>query len=344
MRIGVFSSRAYDRDTLQAANASFGHELTFFDFRLSADTVAAARGCPAVCVFVNDLLDAGVLATLYEGGTRILALRCAGFNSVDLVEAARLGMRVVRVPAYSPESVAEFTLALILCLRRKVHRAYARVRDGNFSLEGLLGQDLRGATVGIVGTGRIGTALARMLGGFGVRLLATDPIRSPRCQEMGVRYVELDELLASSDVVTLHCPLTPQTHHLIDGRALARMRRGAMLVNTSRGAVVDSRALIGALKSRRLGAVALDVYEQEGDLFFEDLSDEIIQDDVFERLLTFPNVLVTGHQGYFTERALAQIAAVTLANVADLQHDGACANEITPAQRVVPQAEVRRIA
>lgn len=341
MRIGVFSSHDYDRMSLQKANGSFGHELVFFDCRLAVDTVAAARGFPAVCVFVNDALDAAVLRRLHEGGTRIVALRCAGFNNVDLGEAARLGMQVVRVPAYSPDSVAEFTLALLLCLRRKVHRAYARVREGNFSLDGLLGQDLRDATVGIVGTGRIGSALARMLSGFGVRLLATDPAPSGRCRELGVRYVGLPQLLAESDIVSLHCPLTPQTHHLIDGRALAQMRRGAMLVNTSRGAVVDTRALIAALKCRQVGAVALDVYEQEGDLFFADLSEEIIQDDVFERLLTFPNVLVTGHQGYFTERALAQIAAVTLANVADLQQGGACANEVTVAQRVAPAAQSR---
>lgn len=332
MHIGVFSSHDYDRKALQAANTGLGHELTFFDCRLSPATVGAARGIPAVSVFVNDQLDAEVLERLHEGGTRLVALRCTGFNNVDLRAAQRVGMHVVRVPAYSPDSVAEFTLALILCLRRKVHRAYVRVREGNFSLEGLLGLDLRHSTVGIVGTGRIGTALAGMLSGFGVRVLATDPIRSACCLELGVQYVELPELLAQSDVVSLHCPLTPQTHHLINAKALAQMRPGAMLVNTSRGAVVDTRALVAVLKCRHLGALALDVYEQEGDLFFENLSEEIIQDDVFERLLTFPNVLVTGHLGFFTERALSQIATTTLANLTDIERRGGCANEVTAAQ------------
>lgn len=328
MRIGVFSAQRHDRDSLAQANQRLGHELTFFDFHLTAETAAAARGYPAVCVFVNDRLDAIAIKQLAEGGTRLIALRCAGFNNVDLNAAADCGIRVVRVPSYSPQSVAEFTLGLMLCLHRQFHRAYARVRNGNFALEGLLGRDLGGSTVGIVGTGRIGAALAQLLKGFGVQLLAVDPIVNERCRELGVRYVSFDELLAQSDVITLHCPLTPKTHHLFDAVAFARMRRGAMLINTSRGAVVDTRALIAALKSGQLGAVALDVYEQEGDLFFTDLSNEVIQDDIFGRLLTFPNVLVTAHQGFFTERALAEIANTTLDNIAVFEAGGLSGNEI----------------
>lgn len=328
MRIAVFSTQQYDRDFLTCANARFGHQLAFFDFRLSAQTVEAAHGFAAVCVFVNDRLDAATMERLAQGGTRLIALRCAGFNNVDLKAAAACQLAVVRVPAYAPQSVAEFTLGLILCLRRQLHRAYARVRNGNFSLDGLLGRDLNGSTVGIVGTGRIGTALAQLLKGFGVKLLAADPVVSSQCLELGVRYVPFEALLEQSDVVSLHCPLTPQTHHLFGAAAFARMRRGAMLVNTSRGAVVDARALIDALKSRQLGAVALDVYEQEGDLFFTDLSDEVIEDDVFERLLTFPNALITAHQGFFTERALDEIARTTLANVSAFEQGTASGNEI----------------
>jgi D-lactate dehydrogenase len=244
-----------------------------------------------------------------------VALRCAGFNNIDLEAARRLGLTVARVPAYSPYAVAEHTLALMLTLERKVHRAVNRVREGNFALEGLLGSELHGRTVGIVGTGRIGATVARVLSGFGVTLLATDVRTDPACEALGVRYVPLEELLAASDVVTLHCPLTPDTRHLIDGRRLALMRPRALLVNTSRGALIDTPAVIEALKGRRLRGVAIDVYEEEDQLFFEDHSTEILQDDTFARLLTFPNVVVTGHQAFFTENALHDIAATTLENV-----------------------------
>jgi D-lactate dehydrogenase len=322
MRVAVYSTRPYDREFLHRANAAGRHELVFLDTRLDASTTAAASGARAVCVFVNDRVDAAVLRALHALGVRLVALRCAGFNHVDLAAAAELGVAVGRVPEYSPHAVAEHTAALVLTLNRKIHRAHARVREGNFGLEGLLGFDLHGRTVGVVGTGRIGECFARIMAGFGCRVLATAPRANPQCQAFGVRYVELGELLAASDIVSLHCPLTPQTRHLIDAAALATMKRGAMLINTSRGAVVDTRAVIRALKSGHLGSLGLDVYEEEGDLFFRDLSDEVLHDDVFARLLTFPNVVVTGHQAFFTEDALTAISQTTLANLDAFEADG----------------------
>jgi len=316
-RVAVFSAKRYDRTFLTAANAAHGHELVFLEPRLGAETVALAAGFPVVCPFVHDDLDDAVLRALHAQGTRAVALRCAGYNHVDLDTAAALDLVVTRVPAYSPHAVAEHTIGLMLSLNRKIHRAYARVREGNFALEGLLGFDLKDRTVGIVGTGKIGTVVTRILHGFECRLLAFDPMPSPECERLGVRYVPLPELLAAADVVTLHCPLTPATRHLIDGAALARMRTGAMLINTGRGALIDTLAVIAALKSGQLGALALDVYEEEEGLFFEDLSERVLQDDVLARLLTFPNVLVTAHQAFFTREALMAIAETTLANVSD---------------------------
>jgi len=266
-------------------------------------------------VFVNDRVDATVLQGLHAAGVRLVALRCAGFNNVDLTEAARLGIAVGRVPAYSPHAVAEHTAALVFTLNRKIHRAHARVREGNFALDGLLGFDLHGRTVGVVGTGQIGRCFLQIMGGVGCRLLAHDPHVDASCESMGVRYVSLDELLVQSDIVSLHCPLTPATRHLVDAAALRRMKRGAMLINTSRGAVVDTRAAIQALKAGQLGSLGLDVYEEEADLFFRDLSEHAIQDDVFARLLTFPNVVITGHQAFFTEEALGAIARTTVDNL-----------------------------
>ncbi|MEX2112284.1 MAG: 2-hydroxyacid dehydrogenase, partial [Pirellulales bacterium] len=259
----------------------------------------------------------------------------AGFNNVDLVAAAELGIVVVRVPAYSPYAVGEYTVGLMLVLNRKIHRAAMRVRENNFALEGLLGFDFHGRTLGIVGTGQIGCVVARIMHGFGCRLLAHDPHPHADCQQWGVGYVALHELLKQSDVVTLHCPLTPETHHLIDDEALALMKPGAMLINTSRGAVVDTRAVIEALKSGQLGSLGIDVYEEEADLFFQDLSDRVLQDDVLARLMTFPNVIVTGHQAFFTRDALAKIAETTVANISDVDAGRACPNAIDFSRAVV---------
>ncbi len=322
MRVAVFSTRPYDRHFLERANSAGRHQLEFHEACLNLSSAGAADGALAVCAFVNDHLDAAVLQRLHDGGVRLLALRSAGFNHVDLEAAAALGIVVGRVPEYSPFAVAEHTVALLLALNRHLHRAYARVREGNFALEGLLGFDLHGRTIGVVGTGKIGECVARIMAGFGCHLLGFDPQPNPACVGLGMRYVDLPELLANSDVITLHCPLTPQTRHLIDADALARMKPGAMLLNTSRGAVVDTPAVVAALKSGQLGSLGLDVYEEEADLFFRDLSSEVMHDDIFARLLTFPNVLITGHQAFFTEDALTAIAETTLANIDAFEDHG----------------------
>jgi D-lactate dehydrogenase len=329
MHVAVFSTKAYDRRFLDAANTAAGHRLAYLEARLTPETSVLADGAGAVCAFVNDQLDAIVLGDLARRGVRLVALRCAGFNNVDLASARDLGIVVARVPAYSPHAVAEHTLALILALNRKTHRAYARVREGNFALDGLLGFDLHGRTAGVVGTGRIGARVVRILHGFGCRLLAHDPAPNPDCEALGARYVSLPELLGTSDIVTLHCPLTPQTRHLIDADALRQAKPGMMLINTSRGALIDTRAVIEALKSGRTGHLGLDVYEEEADLFFEDLSDRVVGDDVFARLLTFPNVVVTGRQGFFTREALENIAETTLANVSAFESSGRALHEVS---------------
>jgi D-lactate dehydrogenase len=331
MKVAVFGTRPYDRRFLEEANAAAGapHALDFLEPRLGAGTATLVEGAEAVCAFVNDRLDRPVLERLAKAGVRIVALRCAGFNNVDLAAARELGIVVARVPAYSPHSVAEHTVALILALNRKIHRAYARVREGNFALDGLLGFDLNGRTVGIVGTGKIGIAVARIMHGFGCRLVGFDPQRDPAFEALGADYLPLVDLLEGSDIVSLHCPLTPKTHHLIDAAAVARMKEGAMLINTSRGAVIDTRAAIAGLKSGRIGHLGLDVYEEEGDLFFENLSDQMIHDDVFARLLTFPNVLITGHQAFFTAEALRAIADTTIANLTSFAETGRAANEVS---------------
>jgi D-lactate dehydrogenase len=315
MKLAVFSTKSYDETSLREANTEHHHEISFLEPRLTADTATLAAGHDAVCAFVNDEVDEATLSLLAAEGVRLVALRSAGFNHVDLRAADRLGVTVARVPAYSPYAVAEHALALILTLNRKTHRAYNRVREGNFALGGLLGFDLRGRTVGIVGTGTIGTVFAGIMAGFGCRLLAFDPYPNDACLAAGVTYTSRAELFAESDIVSLHCPLTPETHHLIDEEALGQMRDGTMLINTSRGALIDTVAVISALKHGRLGHLGLDVYEEEEELFFEDLSDQVITDDVFSRLLTFPNVVITGHQAFFTGEALAHIAETTLSNV-----------------------------
>lgn len=322
MRIAVFSSKPYERPFLERANAERLHDIVHLEPSLSAVTAELAHGAPAVSIFVGDDASAATLRALHAGGTRLLALRSAGFNHVDLAEAERLGMTIARVPAYSPHSVAEHAAGLMLALNRKLHRAYARVREQNFALEGLMGFDMHGKTAGVVGTGRIGEAMCAILRGLGCRVLAFDPARNAACEAMGVTYVTREELFATSDIVTLHCPLTPQTRHLINAASLASMKPGVMLINTSRGAVIDTRALIDALKRGRVGSVGLDVYEEEGDLFFRDLSTEVIHDDVFVRLLTFPNVLITAHQGFFTREACEAIAGTTIGNVTGFERGG----------------------
>lgn len=318
MRISVFSTQPYDRTFLTRANEHYGHDLQFFEERLQEHTAALVHDRDAVCPFVNDTVDAAVVNVLADAGVRLLTLRSAGFNHVDLKAAAARGVTVARVPAYSPHAVAEHALALILTLNRGTHRAWARVREGNFSLNGLLGFDLFGRTVGVVGTGQIGSVFARIMHGLGCKLLACDPYPNEELDSVA-RYVELDELLAESDIISLHCPLTPETHHLIDAAAIEKMKPGVMLINTGRGGLVNAPALISGLKSGQLGYLGLDVYEEEEALFFRDLSATVIQDDVFMRLTTFPNVLVTAHQAFFTEQALHNIADTTLANAASFE-------------------------
>lgn len=315
MKIAVFSSKPYDRQALDAANPQGELQFTYLEPRLMPDSAHMAHGYRGVCAFVNDRLDRDVLTTLAAGGTRLIALRSAGFNNVDLDAARELGLSVVRVPAYSPNSIAEHTVGLMLALNRKLHRAYNRVREGNFALDGLLGFDMAGKSVGIVGTGKIGTVVCKILHGFGCRIIGYDPYPSEQAREAGVEYMDLDDLLRSADIITLHLPLTPETHHMIDAEAIKRMKPGAMLINTSRGALLNTPAVIEGLKSGQIGYLGLDVYEEEDDIFFQDLSSYILQDDVFARLLTFPNVLITGHQAFFTQEALEAIATTTVANI-----------------------------
>lgn len=331
MRTLVFSTKSFERPVF-AELARPAVELVFTDVSLSAATAGLAAGYPAVCLFVNDRADAAALQTLHAGGTRLVALRSAGFNHVDVAAAARLGLTVARVPAYSPHAVAEHAVGLILTLDRHLHRAVARTRDHNFALDGLMGFDLFGKTVGVVGTGRIGEVFCRIMLGFGCRVLASDPAPSEACRAMGVEYTGFDALCERSDIVSLHCPLTPQTRHLVNADALARMRPGAMLINTSRGGLVDTRAVIGALKVGRLGALGIDVYEEEGDVFFKDVSESVLHDDVLARLLTFPNVVVTAHQAFFTREAMHNIVRTTLDNIERFGGPGVPeANLVTPA-------------
>lgn len=330
MKIAVFSTKSYDREFLDQANRQFGYELVYFKSRLSQETASLAKNFPAVCLFVNDQADRAVLQQLQAGGTSLLALRSAGFNHVDLRTAAELSLQVVRVPAYSPYAVAEYAVTMMLDLNRKTYRAWQRTRENNFSLQGLLGFDMHDKTIGIIGTGRIGTRVAHILAGMGCKLLGYDVRQSAECQQLGLRYVDLDTLLRSSRIVTLHCPLNPETLHLMNEARLSLMQPGAMLINTSRGAVIDTAAVIQALKSGHLGSLGIDVYEQEADLFFEDLSEQVVQDDLFQRLLTFPNVFISGHQGFFTREALQAIARTTLENIRCIIDGGVCDNAIPP--------------
>ncbi len=333
MKVAVFSTKPYDRLFLEQANqkitAKYRHELSFFQPRLDAQTSALAQGFEAVCAFVNDVLDRPTLENLHQQGVKLIAMRCAGYNNVDLETAQELGLTIVRVPAYSPYAVAEHAIALMLTLNRKIHKSYNRVREGNFALNGLLGFDLHNRVVGIVGTGKIGRIAGAILHGFGCQILAYDPYPNQEFGDRYANYVDFEDLLTVSDIVTLHCPLTADNHHLINDKAISLMKPGVMLINTSRGALIDTQAVIKGLKSSQIGYLALDVYEQEADLFFEDLSGEIIQDDVFERLLTFPNVIITGHQAFFTKEALNNIAETTLGNITKFEADGIGANQVS---------------
>ncbi len=329
MRTAVFSTKNYDRQFLLPAATAAGHELVFFEPRLSLQTAPLAAGFPAICAFVNDLLQSDVLNQLASGGTKFIALRSAGFNNVDLETCHQLGLRVARVPAYSPEAVAEHAVGLMLALNRKFHKAYNRVREGNFAIDGLLGFDMHGRTVGVIGTGKIGAVAARILTGFGCKLLFHDVYQHPACQALG-RYVSLEDLLSQSDIVTLHCPLSLQTYHMINRAAIHRMKPGVMLINTSRGALIDTPAVIEGLKNGHIGHLGLDVYEEEAELFFEDHSSHVIQDDVFMRLATFPNVLITAHQAFFTATALEQIACTTIANLTAFERGEPTPNELLP--------------
>jgi len=331
-KLAVFSAKSYDKPYFNDIHVrqhdyASKYVISYHDLALSSETVSLAEGCLAVCVFVNDTLDTPVLESLSGYGVRGILLRCAGFNNVNLLAAQRLGLFVANVPSYSPEAVAEFAVALIQTLNRKTHRAYNRVREGNFSLDGLLGHTLHGKTVGILGVGRIGLAFARILKGFGCNLLAHDPWAGEEFKKYG-DFVDINTLLKQSDIVSLHCPLTEETHHIINETSLAQMKEGAMLVNTSRGGLIDSKALIKALKGKHLGGVALDVYEGEHSLFYNDHSTDIIDDDVLMRLLTFPNVLVSGHQAFFTQEALREIAETTFRNLDDCLADRPCKNSL----------------
>ncbi len=319
MKTAVFSARRYDQSLLSQANAQAGHELVFIQDRLTADTARLAEGCAAVCVFVNDNVDAAVLARLAAQGTRIVATRSTGYNHIDAAAAATLGIAVVRVTDYSPHSVAEFAVGLLLAVNRKIARASLRTREGNFELDGLMGFDLHGKTVGVIGTGKIGAIFARILHGFGCTLLGHDLIPNPAFEALGGRYVPVAELMARSDVISLHCPLFESTHHIVNAASLAGVKRGAILVNTSRGGLVDTEAAVQALKTGQLGGLALDVYEQEASLFFQDLSSTIITDDLIQRLVSFPNVIVTGHQAFFTVEAIGQIMATTVESLSDFE-------------------------
>lgn len=310
MKIAFFSSKPYDHTFFDQLNKT--HTLLYIESQLNSNTAALAQGCDAVCCFVNDELDADVMKQLQAHSIPLVLMRCAGFNNVDVTAATERGITVARVPEYSPFSVAEHTVGLILALNRHIHRAYNRIRENDYSLHGLMGFDLHGKTVGVIGSGTIGCVFIKIMQGFGCRVIVFDPAKTPI---EGAEHVSLDELWQQSQIVSLHCPLTPQTHHIINAQTLAKMPQGAMLINTSRGGLIDTQAVIQSLKQGHLGYLGIDVYEEEADLFFEDLSDTIIQDDVFARLTTFPNAIVTGHQAFFTREALHKIAEVTLENI-----------------------------
>ncbi len=329
MKIVCFDIHRFEKECFERVNSGFGHDLSYLEPRLTPETAPLAQGFPVVCAFANDKLGAETLSALKQCGVKLVALRSAGYNHVDLAAASRLGLKVVRVPRYSPYSVAEHAVGLMLALNRKIHRAYARVREFNFSLDGLVGFDMHGKTAGVLGTGQIGTVLVRILRGFGCEVLAHDRYPNAEVAALGARYVGLDELYEKSDLISLHVPLVPETRHLIDDRALSKMRPGVILINTGRGALIDAAALLKHLKSGHIGGAGLDVYEEEENVFFKDLSGQVLQDDVLARLLTFPNVLITSHQGFLTREALENIARTTLQNVSDFERGAPLINQVT---------------
>ncbi|MBE8575949.1 MULTISPECIES: 2-hydroxyacid dehydrogenase [Vibrio] len=315
LNIAFFSSKSYDEKSFELAKGELNAEFHFHDFRLTTTTAKMAHDNEVVCAFVNDDLSRDVLEILAQGGTKLIAMRCAGFDKVDLDAAKEFGLQVVRVPAYSPESVAEHTVGMMMCLNRKLHKAYQRTRDANFSLEGLVGFNFHGKTVGVIGSGKIGLATMRILKGLGMNILCYDPYPNPLAVELGAKYVELDELYQESDVISLHCPMSKENYHLLDATAFEKMKDGVMIVNTSRGELLDSTAAIEALKQSKIGALGLDVYDNEKELFFQDKSNDVIVDDVFRRLSACHNVLFTGHQAFLTKDALFNIANTTLTSV-----------------------------
>ncbi|QIM65662.1 2-hydroxyacid dehydrogenase [Frederiksenia canicola] len=328
MKVAVFGTKNYDRKYLELVNVKYHFDLEFFDFMLNERTAKMAEGCDVVCIFVNDDGSRKVLEKLAEVGVKMIALRCAGFNNVDLDAAKEFGIDVVRVPAYSPEAVAEHAVGLMLTLNRRIHRAYQRTREANFSLEGLIGFNMHKRTVGVIGTGKIGIATMRILKGFGMHILAYDPFKNPEAEALGAEYVSFDELYAKSHVITLHCPATPENYHLLNKDTFAKMKDGVMIINTSRGSLINTQDAIEALKQRKIGALGMDVYENERDLFFEDKSNEVILDDVFRRLSSCHNVLLTGHQAFLTEEALMSISDTTLSNINCLAKGQHCPNSV----------------
>lgn len=328
-KIAFFGAMPYDKQTFDAANEAFGYEIKYFSGNISVDNVSLTRGAEAVCVFVNDKVDAAVIQHLKENGVKVIALRCAGFNNVDLKAAQEAGIRVVRVPAYSPHAVAEYALALMLSLNRKIQRASWRTRDGNFTLNGLMGFDMYGKTVGVIGTGKIAKVLVNILRGFGMKILGYDVYPDYEfAQQNEMTYVTLDELYAQSDIITLHCPLTPETEHIINRQSIDKMKKGVMIINTGRGGLINSEDLIEGLKSKKVGFAGLDVYEEEGDYFYKDKSDKIIDDDTLARLLSFNNVIMTSHQAFFTKEATDNIAHTTLTNLQDFFAGRELINEV----------------
>lgn len=330
MKIACFSTKSYDRESFDRFLPETDHSFSYFEAKLDKHTVSLAEGHDAICTFVNDHIDAGIIAKLNLLGIRLIALRCAGYNQVDLKAAAEKGIKIARVPAYSPEAVAEHAFALILTLARKTHKAYNRVRENNFSLEGLTGVNIHGKTVGVIGTGAIGRAFCRIAKGFGCTILAYDVFENDEMKQLGVKYLPMNEVLSKSHIISLHCPLTPETHHLINSDSIAHMQNGLALINTSRGALIETKSVIRALKNKKIGYLGIDVYEQEENIFFKNLSEEIMQDEQISRLMTFPNVLVTGHQAFLTKEALEQISRTTLGNITAFEKGDPLVNEIKP--------------